>query len=116
MRTLRNIAIIALLALVVAFVPGGDNGTTAVLTALSLCFLAVLAVAGYQIYRSQKLSIMALTDRQRALLIGAVGLLVLLIVGADEMLETGLGAVVWIGCVAAAVIAVWRLYIESQTY
>ena len=74
MRALRNIAIIAALALVVAAVPGGGNVAEAILTAISLCFLVVIASAGYQIYRSQQLTMMSLTDRQRAILVGAVGL------------------------------------------
>jgi hypothetical protein len=116
LRALRNIAIIAALAFVVAAVPGGGNVAEAVLTAISIAFLAVIAAAGFQIYRAQGFSILSLTDRQRGILAGAVGLIVLMIAGADEMLETGLGAVVWIGLVATAGIAIWRLYLESQTY
>jgi hypothetical protein len=116
MRALRNIAIIAALAFVVAAVPGGGNAAEAVVTAISIAFLAVIALAGFQIYQAQRFSILSLTDRQRGILAGAVGLIVLMIAGADEMLETGLGAVVWIGLVATAGVAIWRLYLESQTY
>ncbi len=116
LRALRNIAIIAALAFVVAAVPGGGNAAEAVLTAISIAFLAAIAYAGYQIYRSQKFTILSLSDRQRWLLLGAVGLIVLMIAGADEMLDTGLGALLWIGLLASAVIAIWRLWVESQTY
>jgi hypothetical protein len=115
-RTLRNIGIIALLALVVAAVPGGGNAATAVVTALTICFLGVIAFAGYRIYLSQKLTILSLDDRQRLVLIGAVGLIVLMIAGADELLETGLGTLAWIGLLAAAAVAIWRLWVQSQTY
>jgi hypothetical protein len=115
-RTLRNIAIIAALAFVVAAVPGGGNAAEAILTAMSIAFLATIALAGYQIYRSQKLSILSLTERQRAILVGAVGLVVLMVAGADELLDTGLGTLVWIACLAGAGVAVWRLWIETQTY
>ena len=116
MRAVRNIAIIAALALVVAAVPGGGNAAEAVIAAISIAFLVVIGFAGYQVYRSQSFTIMSLTDGQRAVLIAAVGLIVLMIAGADEMLETGLGALVWIALIAAAVVAIWRLYVESQTY
>ena len=116
MRTARNIAIILALAFVVAAVPGGGNAAEAVLTTISIAFLVVIGLAAYQVYRSQKLTIMSLTDGQRALLVGAVGLIVLMIAGADEMLETSLGALVWIGLMAVAVVAIWRLWVESQTY
>jgi hypothetical protein len=115
-RALRNIAIIAALAFAVAAVPGGGNAADAVVTAISIAFLATIAVAGYQLYRSQQMTILSLTDRQRGVLAGAVGLLVLMVAGADEMLDNGLGALLWIALVAAAVVAIWRLWVESQTY
>jgi len=115
-RHVRNIAIILALAFVVASVPGGGNAAEAVLTTISIAFLVVIGLAAYQVYRSQKLTIMSLTDGQRALLVGAVGLIVLMIAGADEMLETSLGALVWIGLMAVAVVAISLLRVESQTY
>jgi Kef-type K+ transport system membrane component KefB len=116
MRVLRNIAIIALLALVVAAVPGGGNAADAVLTALTLCFLAVLAVAGYQIYRQNKLTFFSLTDRQRAILVAAVGAIVLMIAGADELLDDGLGVLVWIGVLGLAGFSIFSVWAESQRY
>lgn len=116
MRVVRNIAIIAALAFVVAAVPGGGNLAEAVLTTISLLFLVMIALAVFQIYRMQRLTIDSLTDRQRALLVGAVGLVALMIAGADEMLKTGLGALIWVALMATAIVAVWRLWVESQTY
>ena len=116
MRALRNIAIIAALAFIVAAVPGGGEAAEAVLTAITITFLATIALAGFQIYRSQRLAIMTLTDQQRLLLCAALGVVILMIAGADEMLETGLGTLAWIGLIAAAAVAIWRLYLESQTY
>jgi hypothetical protein len=116
MRTLRNIAIIAVLALVVAVAPGGGNAAAAVLTAITLAFMATIAFAAYSIYRQNQLTFVSLTERQRGLLLGALGVIALMIAGADELLETGLGALVWIGLMAAAVIAIWRVWVESQSY
>lgn len=116
MRHLRNIAIIAALAFVVAAVPGGGNVAEAILTTISIAFLVVIGLAGFQIYRSQQLSIMSLSDRDRGILVGAVGLILLMVAGADEMLDTGLGALIWIGLLAVAGVAIWRLWVESQTY
>ena len=90
MRHARNIAIILVLAFVVAAVPGGGNAAEAILTAISIAFLVVIALAVFQIYRSQQFTIMTLSDRDRAILITAVGAVALMIAGADEMLETGL--------------------------
>ncbi len=112
----RNIAIVAVLAFVVAAVPGGGNLAEAVLTTISILFLVVIALAVFQIYRMQRLTIDSLTDRQRAVLVGAVGLVALMIAGADEMLKTGLGALIWVALIATAIVVVWRLWVESHTY
>ena len=116
MRALRNIAIIALLALGVAAVPGGGNAADAVLAALTLCFLAVIGWAGYQIYRQNKLSYLALTDRQRGILVAALGAIVLMIAGADELLDTGLGFLVWVGVLGLAGFSIFSVWSESQRY
>lgn len=116
MRAARNIAIIAALAFVVAAVPGGGNVAEGVVTAISIAFLSVIAWAVYRAYRSQELSIAALTDNQRAALAVAMGLIVLMVVGADELLGSGLGALLWIAVLAGAGVAIWRLYVESRTY
>lgn len=116
MRAARNIAIILALAFVVAAVPGGGNAAEAILTAISIAFLVVIGFAGYGIYRSQQFSISALSDGDRGILVAAVGLIVLMIAGADELLETGLGALIWIGLLAVAGVAIWRLYVESRSY
>jgi hypothetical protein len=115
-RVVRNIAIIMALAFVVAAVPGGGNAAEAIVTAISIAFLVVIGLAGYQIYRSQQFTISTLSDRDRGILVMAMGLIVLMIAGADEMLDTGLGALIWIGLLAVAGVAIWRLYVESQTY
>ena len=116
MRHARNIAIILVLAFIVAAVPGGGNIAEGVLAAISIAFLLVIGLAGFQLYRSQRLTLDSFTDRQRAVLFGSIGLIVLMIAGADELLATGIGALVWIGLMAAAAVAIWRLWIESQTY
>jgi len=115
-RVLRNIAIIALVALAVTVVPGGGNVADAVLTALMLCFLTAIAFAVHRIYREQSFSFLALPDRWRAAVIVAVGAVVLMIVGADELLSTGLGLLIWIAVIAGAVFTVVRAWREAHTY
>jgi hypothetical protein len=116
MRAVRNIAIVAALAFIVAAVPGGGNAATAVVTTITITFLAVIAWAVYQAYRSQQLTILSLSDAQRAVLAGAVGAIVLMVAGADELLDTGGGTLVWIAVLAASIVAIWRLWVQSQTY
>jgi hypothetical protein len=114
-RALRNIAIIAVLALIVAVIPGGDNAARAILAALSLLFLALIGLAGWQLYRQYRFTYLQLDDRQRALLLGAIGAIVLMIAGADELTETGAGLVVWLAVLGASIYAIFRVWTEAQS-
>jgi hypothetical protein len=116
-RTARNIAIIALLAFPVAFLPGGGDAARAVITALTMAFLATIVVAVWQIYRANRLTFDTLPDDQRAVLLGSVGVLVLMVVGADEMLGGGgLGAFAWVILVVCAAIAIYSVWARAHTY
>ena len=115
MRAARNIAIIALLALVVAAVPGGGNLADGILAVLLLAFLAIIAAAGYLIYRQNHFAYMTLSERQRMWLLGALGAIALMIAGADELLETGGGTLVWIGVLGLAIFAIVRVVGEARS-
>jgi len=116
-RTVRNIAIIAILAVPVAFVPGGGGVAAAVLAALGMGFLASLAAAGRQVYRENRLTFDSLPDDQRAVLLGAVGVIVLMIAGAGKLLGGGgLGAVIWVTLMACAVVAIIGVWMRAHTY
>lgn len=116
MATVRNIAIIALLALGVAFLPGGGDFAAAVLTAITMGFLVVISFAVYQAYRANRLTMLALPDSRRLVLLSAVGLIVLMIAGASQMFETGLGTLAWILLMASAAIAIWLVWSEAKSY
>jgi len=116
MRTLRNVAIIALIAVPVAFLPGGGAATRAVVAALGIGFLASIGFAGWQGYRANQFTISTLPDVSRAVFFAAVGLLVLMVVAADELLASGGGTLVWIGLIALAVAAIIRVWTEAHTY
>ena len=117
MRNARNIAIIALIALLVAFLPGGGDAADTALTVLTMVFLTVLGFAARQMYRENRLTYDTLPDDQRGILLGAVGVLVLMIAGADEMLgRGGFGAVLWVMLLACAVVAMIGVWARSRAY
>jgi hypothetical protein len=117
MRNARNIAIIVLIAVPVAFLPGGGQAAEAAVTVLVLAFLATLGFAARQVYRENRLTYDTLPDDQRAILLGAVGVIVLMIAGADEMLGGGgLGAVLWVTLLACAVLAIIGVWTRSRAY
>jgi hypothetical protein len=116
MRTIRNVAIVMVLALAVAFAPGGGNAAEAVLAALTMAFLAGIAWMLFVLSRQNQLTLATLSDGRRAILYGALGLLALLIAGSDELFSTGGGTLAWILLLAAAIGAIWRIWIEANTY
>ena len=115
MRAARNVAIIMVLALPIAFLPHGDNAAEAVLTALTMALLAGVAWMLYTLSRQNQLTLATLSDGRRAILYGALGLMALLVAGADKMYATGGGTVLWILLFAAAAAAIWRVWIDANT-
>ena len=115
MHAARNIAIIALLALVVAAVPGGGNLADGILAALTIDFLVIIGVMGLLLYRQNRLAYMTLDDRRRMILIGAIGAIVLMIAGTDELLDTGAGTLAWIGVLGLAVFGIARVVADSRS-
>lgn len=115
MRAARNLGIIMLLALIVAFLPSGDHFAEALLTALTMGLLAGLAWMIYTFSRQNQMTLATLTDGRRALLYGAVGLIVLLIAGSDKLFATGGGTLLWILLLAVAVAAIWRVWMEANS-
>lgn len=116
MPALRNVAIIMALAAVVAFVPAGGNAADAILTAITMAFLAAISWAIYAASKRNQLTLAALGDGRRALLYGALGMIALLIAGSDEMFASGGGTLAWIVLLAGSAAAIWRVWVEAQSY
>jgi hypothetical protein len=115
-KNVRNLAIIMVLAFGVAFLPGGGNIADAVWTALTMALLAGIAWMVYILSRENQLTLATLDDKRRALLYGAIGMLTLLIAGADKLFSTGGGTLLWIVLLAASIAAIWKVWMEANTY
>lgn len=116
MRAARNVAIILLLALVVAEVPGGGNVADGLLAAITVIFLALIGGLAYHLYRQNQFTYLGLTEGRRGIVVGALGAIVLMIAGTDELLETGLGLFVWLSVIGVAVYGLVRVYQDSRAY
>ena len=116
MGTARDVAIIAVLALGVAFVPGGGNAARAAIAALVIAFLVTIGFAALQLYRQNQLTILSLSDRDRGILYAGIGLIVLMVAGADSLLSTAGGTLVWIGLLALGILVVARVWVEANRY
>ena len=116
MRNLRNLAIVMALALFVAFAPNGGNVAEVVLTLITMGFLTGIAWTLYVLSRQNQLTLATLTDGRRAVLYGAFGLIALLIAGSDELFASGGGTLAWLLLFAASIAAIWRIWVEANTY
>jgi hypothetical protein len=116
MRTLGNVAIIAVLALGVTAIPGGGTAAETVLAALVMGFLAAIGFFAYRLHRENQLTLTTLKDSQRAVLYGALGVIALMIAGADELLDSGIGTLIWIGLLALSALAIFRVWSEATSY
>lgn len=105
-----------LLALGVAFLPGGGNFAEALLTALTMALLAGIAWMAYTFSRENQLTLSTLTDGRRALLYGAIGMVLLLIAGSDKLFASGGGTLLWIVLLGISVAAIWKVWMEANTY
>jgi hypothetical protein len=115
-RNVRNAAIVMVLALGVAFAPHGGNVVDAIFTALTMGFLAGIAWMLYTLSRQNQLTLATLSDGRRAIFYGAFGMIALLIAGADKLFASGGGTLLWILLLGASVAAIWRIWIEANTY
>jgi len=113
-RAARNIAIIMLLALVVAAVPGGGNAADGIFAILTIAFLGILVAIGYLTYRQNRLAYLTLEDRQRMIILGALGAIVLMIAGADELLDSGAGLLVFVGVLGLAIFGIVRVVMDAR--
>lgn len=112
---MRNIAIIALLALIMTVAPGGDNAARAIVAAMGIVFLALIGFGAWQLFRQQRFTYAGLDERQRALFVGSLGAIALMIAGADELTQTGGGLLVWLAVLGLAIFLIFRTWTEAQS-
>ena len=66
--------------------------------------------------RENQLTLATLSDGRRAILYGALGLIVLLIAGTDELFSSGGGTLAWVLLFAGSVAAICLVWKEANTY
>jgi hypothetical protein len=115
-RTARNVAIIMVLALFVAFVPAGGNAVDVIVTAITMGFLAGISWMFYVFSRQNQLTLATLTDSRRGVLYGAIGMVVLLVAGKTKLWESGGGTLLWILLFVASLGAIWKVWMDAQSY
>jgi hypothetical protein len=115
-KHVRNVAIVLVLALVLTVLPAGGNVAEGVLAALGLVFLGALAMLIVRFWRENSLTRDAMTDRQRGLIYGSLGVIALAIAATDELLDTGLGTVIWLLVLGVGGWVVFNTWREANSY
>jgi TRAP-type C4-dicarboxylate transport system permease small subunit len=115
-KHVRNIAIILVLAVIVWQVPGGGDATNTINNVLGIIFLGGLLLFGYRIYMENRDTIFGLPERNRGVMYASLALATITLVATSRMWNSGgLGAVLWLAFISAAVFglfSVWRAYRE----
>jgi hypothetical protein len=114
-RAARNIAIIMLLALIVAEVPGGGHVADGIFAALTVGFLVALAATGLFLYRQNRFTYLTMPDRSRALLLGSLGAITLVIAGSDEVVDWPGGVFILLGVVGIGLYAIFTVVMEARS-
>jgi hypothetical protein len=113
-KHLRNAAIIVALALAVWLVPGGGTAAATISNLIWIVFLGGILFFGYRLYMEHRTTIFDLEDRQRGILYASVALAAITLVATGRMWDAGgLGALLWLAFIGAAVwglLSVWRAY------
>ena len=113
---MRNVAIILVLAALVAFVPGGDDTAGLLGALLSTAILACFVLLAARFYRENRMDILTLPDRWRAILYGSLGLIVLAMAARPRLVETGGGLLLWLAAVAGSGYALYRVWRQYREY
>ncbi len=104
-------------ALVFTAAPGGGETLDVILAVLSIGFFVAIAFLGYRLYREHRFTIESLSDRERQVLYGSIGLALLTFTASSRMFdEGGLGVVAWLALLGLASYGVYWTYRSSQEY
>ncbi len=114
MSLAAKFAIVALIALAFTALPGGGSALNVALTLLSLVFYTAIALLGYRLFRQYREEIEGLSERQRLVLYGSIGLAFLTFCATQRLFDGGgLGALAWLallGLCSYGLFWVWKQY------
>jgi hypothetical protein len=117
MRQARNWGIVALVALAIVVLPGGGPTLSVVTTVISIAFFVAIALFAYRMYHQYKFTLDSLSDRQRLVLYGSVGLAFLNFTATSRLFNAGgLGVLAWLALLGIASYGVMWVYVSYRRY
>lgn len=105
----RNMLILVVLAALIAFAPGAGITTEVANTLINGAIMTVLVFAVAVFYRRHQSDLWALGDAYRALLYGALGLVVVLMTARYWLADSSGGSLVLIAGFGAVAASIWVL-------
>ena len=109
--------IVALIALALTALPGGGSALNLTLTALTILFFGAIAMLGYRLYREHRFELDSLTQNQRLVLYGSVGLAFLTFTATQRLFgQGGLGVLLWIALLGACSYGVFWVWTRYRAY
>ena len=117
MRQVRNWSIVALIALAITVLPGGGPTLQVALTLISIAFFAGIALFSYRLYMEQRFTIDSMSDRQRSVLYGSIGVALLNFTATPRLFASGgLGVLVWLAILGLCSYGVMWVYVSYRRY
>ena len=117
MRTAANYGIVVLVALAFTAAPGGGETLSVILTLLSIAFFTLIAVAGYTLYRRYRFELESLSERQRLVLYGSVGVAFLTLCATARMIDAGgVGFLAWLALLSLCTFGLYWVWTQYRAY
>jgi hypothetical protein len=119
LKMTRNVGILLAIAAAVHFIPGGGRAASTFEAVLLVAFGLAVGCLGLWMYREQRVSLHSLGDPHRALLYGAIALVLFLWVGRTRMWLSSGGELAWFvlaGIVVYSLLVVYRQYRSYRAY
>ena len=117
MKMARNWAIIALIALAVVALPGGGPTLNVLLSLLSIAFFAGIALFAFRLWHEQRFTLDALSDRQRIVLYGSIGVALLNFTATSRLFnQGGVGVIVWLALLGLCSYGLMWVYMSYRSY
>ena len=117
MNTAAKFGIVALIALVFTALPGGGAALDVMIVLLSIVFFTAIAFFGYRLHRQYRFELDSLSERQRLILYGSVGLAFLTFCATRQMFDAGgAGAVAWLALLGLCSYGLYWVWTQYRAY
>lgn len=115
MKLALKFGVVALVALVLTVAPGGGPTLSVLLTLLTVAFFVAIGLFGFRLFREHRFTLNTLTDRQRLVLYGSVGLALLTFTATRRLFDYGgVGVLGWLVLLALCSFGGYWVLVRSR--